>query len=167
MLSAISCQIGQGGMCCVNTLRLGQFGGKVVDDIFKCIVFNQNVWLLIKISLKFVPKGLIDNESALVWVMAWHLQGTNHYPNISWPSSMTHICVIRPQWVKSAKFGKKKKIPIIPEAKKINNFPVVKIYSCDYMQTNTWTKLEQVQLSLKKMWKATFITWQLNQMADT
>ena len=77
------------------------------------------------------------------------------------------ICVIWPWWVKSAKFGKKKN-PIIPEAKKKNNnYPVVKIYSCDYMQTNTWTKLEQVQLSLKKMWKAKFITWQLNQMADT
>ena len=28
--------------------------------------FNENVWILIEISLKFVPKGLIDNIPALV-----------------------------------------------------------------------------------------------------
>ena len=31
------------------------------DDIFKCIFFIENVWIPIKISLKFVPKGPIDN----------------------------------------------------------------------------------------------------------
>ena len=36
------------------------------DDIFKCISLNENVWILNKISLKFVPKGLIDNNLALV-----------------------------------------------------------------------------------------------------
>ena len=43
--------------------------------IFKCIFFNENVWILIKISLKFVPKGPIDNKSTLVQVMAWHRAG--------------------------------------------------------------------------------------------
>ena len=32
---------------------------------------NENLVLLIRISLKFVPKGLIDNKSAFVQVMAW------------------------------------------------------------------------------------------------
>ena len=27
------------------------------DDIFKCIFFYENVWIFIKISLKFAPKG--------------------------------------------------------------------------------------------------------------
>ena len=36
------------------------------DDIFKRIFFNENVWILIKISLKFVPKGPINNIPALV-----------------------------------------------------------------------------------------------------
>ena len=36
------------------------------DDIFKCIFLNENVWISIKISLKFVPKGPIDNILALV-----------------------------------------------------------------------------------------------------
>ena len=36
------------------------------DDIFKCIFLNKNVLILIKISLKFVPKGQINNIPALV-----------------------------------------------------------------------------------------------------
>ena len=28
--------------------------------------------ILIKISLKFVLEGEIDNNTALVWIMAWH-----------------------------------------------------------------------------------------------
>ena len=34
--------------------------------IFKCIFLNENVWILIEISLKFVPKGPINNIPALV-----------------------------------------------------------------------------------------------------
>ena len=44
---------------------------KITDDIFKSI-FNESVWISIKISLKFVPKGPIDYKSALVQVMAWY-----------------------------------------------------------------------------------------------
>ena len=36
------------------------------DDIFKCIFLNKNVLISIKISLKFVPKGQINNIPALV-----------------------------------------------------------------------------------------------------
>ena len=45
------------------------------DDIFKRIFLNENVWILIKISLKFVPKGLINNIPALVQIMAWRRPG--------------------------------------------------------------------------------------------
>ena len=37
-------------------------GRHVVDDIFKCIFLNESVWFLIKMSLKFVPRGLINNS---------------------------------------------------------------------------------------------------------
>ena len=33
---------------------------------FKCIFLNENVLIAIKISLKFVPKGQINNIPALV-----------------------------------------------------------------------------------------------------
>ena len=36
------------------------------DDILKCIFVSENVWIPIGISLKFVPKGPIDNIPALV-----------------------------------------------------------------------------------------------------
>ena len=39
-----------------NILRLRQNGRHFPDDIFKCIFLNENVWILIMISLKFVPK---------------------------------------------------------------------------------------------------------------
>ena len=32
----------------------------LLKDIFKCIFLNENVWISIKISLKFVPKGPIS-----------------------------------------------------------------------------------------------------------
>ena len=35
------------------------------DDIFKYIFFNKNVWILIEISVKFVPNGPINNIPAL------------------------------------------------------------------------------------------------------
>ena len=41
----------------VNTLRPRQNGRDFSDDIFKCIFLNENVWILIKISLNFVPRG--------------------------------------------------------------------------------------------------------------
>ena len=47
----------------------------LADDILKRIFLNENVSILIQISLKFVPKGLIDNKSALVQVMAWRRIG--------------------------------------------------------------------------------------------
>ena len=39
--------------------------------IFKCIFVKENTWISIDISLKFVPKGQINNISALVQIMAW------------------------------------------------------------------------------------------------
>ena len=41
------------------------------DNIFKCIFLNENTWISIEISLKFVPKGPINNILALFQIMAW------------------------------------------------------------------------------------------------
>ena len=45
------------------------------DDNFKCILLNENVWIAIKISLKFLPKGPINTIPALVQIMAWRRPG--------------------------------------------------------------------------------------------
>ena len=59
----------------VNTLKPRQNGRHFADDIFKCISLNENIWISIKISLKFVPKGPINNIPALVQIMAWRRPG--------------------------------------------------------------------------------------------
>ena len=59
----------------INTLRLGQNDHHFEDDIFKCIFLNENAWIFIQISLKFVPKSQIKNIPALVQIMAWHRPG--------------------------------------------------------------------------------------------
>ena len=57
-----------------NTLRPWQNRCHFPDDIFKYIFLNKNAWILIKISLKLVPKN-------------------------QWWLFCRHICVTRPQWV--------------------------------------------------------------------
>ena len=37
--------------------------------------FNENVWIQIEITLKFVPEGPINNVPALVQIMALHHPG--------------------------------------------------------------------------------------------
>ena len=59
----------------VNTLRPRQNGRHFADDTFKRIFLNENVRISIKISLKFVPKGPINNIPALVQMMAWRRPG--------------------------------------------------------------------------------------------
>ena len=56
----------------LNTLRSRQNGRKFPDNIFKCIFFNENVWISIKISLKCVPRHPVDRMPALVLIMALH-----------------------------------------------------------------------------------------------
>ena len=58
-----------------NFITLKQNGRPFPDDILKCIFLNENVWILIKISLKFVLKGPISNIPALVQIMAWRRPG--------------------------------------------------------------------------------------------
>ena len=83
-----------------NSSPAGQFGGKMANDIFNYISFNENVWISIKMSLKFIPKGQVDNKSVLFQVMAWCHHATSHYLNQCWPSSLTHICDSPGRWVK-------------------------------------------------------------------
>ena len=42
---------------------------------FKCLFFNENVWILIEIPLKLVPKCPINYIPALVQIMAWRRPG--------------------------------------------------------------------------------------------
>ena len=68
---------------------------------FQVDFLEWNVWILIKISLKFVSKGLINNNPALVQIMAWRRPGAKPLSEPMMVSLLTHICVTRPQWVNS------------------------------------------------------------------
>ena len=86
----------------VNSLRPRQNGCQFADDTYKCIFLNENVWIAIKISLKFVLKGPINNIPALVQIMAWRRPGDKPLSGPMMVRSPTHICVTRPQWVNSS-----------------------------------------------------------------
>ena len=86
-----------------NTLRPGQNGSHFADAIFKCIFMNENGWIPIKISLKFVPKGPINNITALVQIMAWRQPGDKPLSEPIMVRLPTHICVTWPQWVNNVK----------------------------------------------------------------
>ena len=52
----------------------------LADDNFKCIFLNENDEILIRFSLKFVPRSPIYNKLALVQVMACRLFGAKPLP---------------------------------------------------------------------------------------
>ena len=83
----------------INTLGPRQNGRRFPDDIFKCIFLNENVWISLKISLKFVPKVPINNKPALIQTMAWRRPGDKPLSEPMMVRLLTHICVTRPQWV--------------------------------------------------------------------
>ena len=83
----------------VNTWRRRQNGHQFAEDIFKCTFLNENIWIWINISLKFVPKGPINTIPALVQIMAWCRPGDKPLSEATIVRLPTHICVTRPQWV--------------------------------------------------------------------
>ena len=82
------------------TLRPRQNGRLFADNIFTCIFLNEKVWIWINISLKFVPKGQINNIPVFVQIMAWRRPGDKPLSELMMFSLLTHKCVTRPQWVK-------------------------------------------------------------------
>ena len=85
----------------LNTLRPRQNRRHFPDDIFKRNFFYEKLWISIKISLKFVPNGLINNIPALVQIMAWRRTGDKPLSEPMMASLLEHICVTRPQWVRT------------------------------------------------------------------
>ena len=83
----------------INTLRPRQNGRHFPDDIFRSIFVNENVWISINISLKFVLKGPINNIPPLVQIMAWRRPGDKPLSEPMMVSFLMHVCVTWPQWV--------------------------------------------------------------------
>ena len=84
----------------LNILRPRQNCCHFVDDLFKCIFFNENVWISIKNSLNFVRKVRINNIPALVQIMAWCQPGDKSLSETVMVRFSMHIGVTWPHWVK-------------------------------------------------------------------
>ena len=86
---------------CINTLRPRQNGCHFPNNIFKSNFLNENVSISIMISLKFVPKGSVNNIPALVQIMASCRPGDKPLSEPVMIILLTHICVAWSQWVNS------------------------------------------------------------------
>ena len=84
----------------VNVLWPMRNGRQFPDDVFKYIFLNENVRILLKISLMFVPNVPIDYNPTLVQIMAWHRSGDKPSFKPMMISLLAHLRVIRPQWIK-------------------------------------------------------------------
>ena len=62
---------------------------------------NENVWILLNISPKFVPRVRINNIPTLIQIMAWRQPGDKPLFEPMMVNLLTHICVTRPHWVNS------------------------------------------------------------------
>ena len=83
----------------VNSLGPRQNRRHFEDGIVKCIFLNENEWLSLRISLKFVPKVRINNIPSLFQIMAWRRPGDKPLSGPMMVNLLTHICVTQPQWV--------------------------------------------------------------------
>ena len=149
-------------------MRTRQDGHHLADDIFKCIFLNENVWIPIKISLKFVPKDPINNIPALVQIMSWRRPGDKPLSESMMVSLLMHICVTQPQWVKGT-HNKQSNIIIYtsrsevkvrptwpPNDKKYDWYTLWKITKCWWFWTSNFDLLNIVLNWFAMMVKASY-----------
>ena len=85
-----------------NALKPRLNGRHFPDDIFKWIFLNKNVCFSVEISLNFAPRGTINNNSALVQIMAWRRPGGKPLSEPMMVRLSTHTRVFRPKWVNNS-----------------------------------------------------------------
>ena len=76
----------------INILRLRQNGRHFADNTFNRIFVNENIRISIKFSLKFLPKGPINNIPTLVQIMAWRRPGDKPLSEPLMVILLMHIC---------------------------------------------------------------------------
>ena len=131
-----------------NTLRPRQNGCHFADDTFKRIFVNENVRILINISLEFVPKGLINNIPALVQIMAWRRPGDKPLSETMMVILPTHIFVTRPQWVKliSRGFEVSWNLPIIHLTPLVNKCPDMQTICTSWLESNSYESVRWIKV---------------------
>ena len=106
------------GYFCHHTLWSEQNGCNFGDDIFKLILFDENVCVLIWSSLKYVSEGTTDRNSLMVEATACLKQW--------WPSLLMHKCVTGPRGINTCKYRE------ISRSNEIVNFSMLRICSHKY-----------------------------------
>ena len=79
----------------LHSLRPTQNGRHFPDDIFKYISWMKRFEFWMKFWLQFIPTGQIDNNKALIQIMAWCRIGGKPLSKL-----MMRICVTRPRRVR-------------------------------------------------------------------
>ena len=90
-------------ICGRNDMISTHCGLDKMAAILQTTLSNAFSWISIKISLKFVPKGPINNIPALVKIMAWRRPGDKPLSEPMMVRFLTHICITRPQWANHVK----------------------------------------------------------------
>ena len=116
-------------------IELTLWGRDKMNAIFNRIFLNENVWISIKISLMFVPRGPINNIPALVQLTPWCWIGDKLLSEPMMVSLLMHICATWPQWVKLWCISMEGPYKIWLEPMKIH---MVKPQTLDKMSTKIW-----------------------------
>ena len=135
-----------------------QNGCHFTDDTFKHIFFNENIRILIKISLKFVHKGPVNNIPSLVQIMAWRRPGGKPLSEPMMVSLLKHMYVTQPQWVN--------RIMLTNLWLKHAAFVRFLLLLTFDNQVSTYLCLPQFHQSIYNCWWLTHLEhWDLNKMA--
>ena len=91
-------QVGSFCILSFSTLKSRQNGRHFPDDTFKWIFLNENGWISIQISLKFVPRGPINTIPTLVRIMAWRRPGDKSLSGPMMVNLLTPALHLRMPW---------------------------------------------------------------------
>ena len=61
---------------------INENGWHLTDDIFKCILLNKNFLFSYQAFLRYVPEGLVEDNSALVQGVACRWTGDKPLPEL-------------------------------------------------------------------------------------
>ena len=99
------CQVASKDHNMLTHLPLDKMAAILADDISKCFFLNEYVWISMNISLKFVPKGSINNIPAMAQILASHRLRDKPLSEpmltrfaeayMRHPDRVTHICGIK------------------------------------------------------------------------
>ena len=133
----------------VNSLRPRQNGHHFPDDTFKWVSLNENVSILFKISLKFLPTSPVNNVLALVQIVAWCRPGDKPLSEPMMFRLLRYICLTL-HWVYSSHC-----CHINPTASQINSKSTENLLNMISLQPN-WLCMQLLMMQWQQPWNNLF-----------